>query len=165
MTLDPPPTPSQLFRLFEVGRISRDELHAAMAVHARQIIDEMVEARRNPIAAYFEELLNRKAAARLARLWGERAVREALSALAEAPDFPPANLLWNAGHTDVPLHCFIRTRREPIFRVLRLQPRPGGVEIAVEHGKAKRRESMREQFFLRRDRWGRLAVDSRRSLD
>ena len=37
------PTPNQLFALYERGEIEREELHALMAVHARELISEMEE--------------------------------------------------------------------------------------------------------------------------
>ena len=72
----PVPTPPELFRLFESGELSREDLQAAMALHARRLIKEMVQARRNPVGAYLEQLRNRTAAARLARKHGADLVRE-----------------------------------------------------------------------------------------
>jgi len=40
------PTPPQLFRQFERGDLSREELQSFMAIHARGLIDEMVEERK-----------------------------------------------------------------------------------------------------------------------
>ncbi len=132
-----------------------------MARHAEQLIEEMVENDRNPVAAYLENLRNRSAAARLIRHYGEPVVREILAALAEVPDFPPSNLLWNACHWDVPLQCFLRTRLEPVFRVLRIDDRRMEAIVTVEHGQASRRAATQEAFALRRDWRGYLVVEDR----
>jgi hypothetical protein len=157
------PTPPQLVRLWERGDLTRAQFHAAMAVHAQGIIDEIVEDKRNPVAARFEQMLARRAASRLAKRHGEGLVREILSGLAEAPDFPPSSLLWNAIHWDVPLACFLRMRREPVFRVVKIEEQGRlGVRVEVEHGSARKREAMREEFVLRRHWQGHLVVESRR---
>ena len=109
------PTPAQLFREYERGRISRAQLHALMNEHAVELIAEMVEARRNPLVAWFDEQLSRQAAARLIRKHGEDVLREVLSTLGELSHFPPAQLLWNAGHPDVPLHCRPASRERRSF--------------------------------------------------
>ena len=96
-----------------------------MAEHAKGLIEEIEEDRKNPIAAYVDKVLSKQAANKLARRYTEPVVREVLAALAEVPDFPPAHLLWNAEHRDVPLHCFLRMRTEPVFRVLRCRSAPG----------------------------------------
>ena len=145
------PTPSQLFAQFERGEIEREELHSLMALHARELIAEMEEDRLNPAAAWIEGLLARQAAARLARRHGGRLLREVLVALAEVPDFPPARYLWNAAHPDVPLHCFLRIRREPVLRILSLASRNDEFEVMVEYGAAKRGMGTRRKFILRRD--------------
>ncbi len=155
-----PPNPAMLFRLYESGRLSHDDLHAAMQVHARLLIAEMVAARQNPLAAALEQVRNRVAAVALARRYGEQAVREALAALGEVEDFPPSRWVWNAAHRDVPLHCFVRSRHEPVFRILQLVTEPLVVRLAIEHGPLA--ALVREQFVLRRGRNGRLSVESRR---
>ncbi len=146
--------------MFERGEIEREELHAQMAAHARNLIAEMEEDCRNPAAAWIENLLARQAAGRLARRHGERLVREVLVALSELADFPPVRHLWNADHPDVPLHCFLRMRREPVFRILQLTRRDEVIELKVEHGDAKRGRGTRETFILRRDEQWRLRVDT-----
>jgi hypothetical protein len=150
--------PKQLFAMFERGEIERTELQALMAMHARELIVEMEEDCRNPAAAWIESLLARQAAGRLARRHGQRLVREVLVALAELAEFPPARHLWNADHPDVPLHCFLRMRREPVFRILQLTQRDEVIELNVEHGEAKRGRGTRETFILRRDEHWRLRV-------
>lgn len=155
------PTPVQLFREYERGRISRAQLHALMNEHAVELIAEMLESRRNPLVAWFDEKLSRQAAARLIRKHGEPVLREVLATLGELPHFPPARLLWNAGHPDVPLHCFLRTRREPVFRIVEFKAQAEVVQLRIEYGPAKRREAYRESLLLRRTIGGALVVQAR----
>jgi hypothetical protein len=148
------PTPRQLFARFERGEIERDELQAMMAVHARDLIREMEEDHQNPAAAWIEGLLARRAAGKLARRHGSRLLREVLVALSEVPDFPPARLLWNAGHPDVPLYCFLRMRRLPVFRIAGIDHGPDGIRLIVEYGDAGRGQATRRSFLLKRgDDW------------
>ncbi len=153
-------TPNQLFALYERGEIEREELHAMMAVHARELIAEMEEDYQNPAAAWLEGLLARRAAGRLTRRHGGRLLREILTALAEVPDFPPARHLWNASHPDVPLHCFLRMRREPVFRIIRIGHQSETIEILIEHGDAGRGRGTRRMFLLKRDPQWRLRVEA-----
>ncbi|MCB1233697.1 MAG: hypothetical protein KDM91_01340 [Verrucomicrobiae bacterium] len=162
MNLRPLPTPPELFRLFERKQISREQLQTAMALHARALIEEMVEARRNPVAALLETVRNRAAAAVLARRHGSARVREVFAALGAVEDFPPAQILWNASHPEVPLHCFIRTGRHPLFRVQKLAIKPLLADIAVEYTVSAESPLYRERLRLRRDRLGRLEVVERR---
>lgn len=157
----PPLPPNALFREFESGRMSRAEFQSAMAEHARELIAEMVEQRQNPLEAFIDFIRNRRLAAKLARRHGEAAVREVFSALAEAPDFPPANLLWNAHHRHVPLYCFIRDRKAPEFRVLDLRIEQGAAGILVEYGQRGGCGLTREAFKLRRGWHGNLFVEER----
>ena len=158
------PTPPQLFRMFAQGTVSRRELHEAMGEHHRELIEEMGEAQMNPIAFYLDHLRSRSVAAKLVKKHGEAAVREVLAVLAEVVGFPPANLLWNAEHWDVPLHCFFRTKREPIFRVVRLEVQRLGATVSVEYGSARRGAGMREVFQMERDWYGNLVVAGREVL-
>ena len=157
-------TPPQLVRLFEAQRISREEFHAAMAGHAQLLIEEMEEEMGNPLAGYVERLRNRRAARRLAKRYGEAVVRSVLAALAEVQHFPPSVFLWNAWHWDVPLHCFLRSRREPVFRLLDIETGKNSTRVLLEHGSAERGAAAKEEFHLRRDWEGRLVVEDRRTL-
>jgi hypothetical protein len=152
------PTPNQLFALYERGEIEREELHTLMAVHARELISEMEEDYQNPAAAWIESLLARRAAGRLERRHGNRLLREILIALAEVPDFPPARHLWNAAHPDVPLYCFLRMRRDPVFRIIKIGHQSEAIELLVEHGDAGRGRATRRMFILKRDHHWRLRV-------
>jgi hypothetical protein len=151
------PTPPEIFRLFEEGKLTREQLHAAMNQHAYSIMEEIVEARRNPVLSFYEYALSRRAAARLEREYGEGTVRSVLVALSELPGFALRNYLWNAGHRDVPLHCFLRQRTEPVFRLLEIKLKPWRVMVTVEYGSARKGEALREVIALQRDRFGRLA--------
>lgn len=153
------PTPNQLFARFERGEIAREELQALMALHARELIREMEENYQNPAAAWIEGLLARSAAGRLVRRHGSRLVREILVALAEVPDFPPATYLWNAAHPDVPLHCFLRMRREPVFRIAGIVHKAETVEAVIEHGESARGRTTRRLFVLKRDDHWRLRAE------
>lgn len=151
VNFDRHPTPPQLFRQFERGDISREELHASLAVHARGIISEMVEEHRNPKTSYLERLRNFAAARKLAKKHGAAKVREILSTLGAIEEFPPAQILWNAGHADVPLHCFFRTKIEPVFRITRLEIQPMMVSLDVEYGPNDRSKTTRESILLQRN--------------
>jgi hypothetical protein len=144
------PTPSQIIASFERGEIERDELHAMMALHARELIREMEEDYQNPAAAWIESLLARRATGSLVRRHGARVVREVLVAIAEVPDFHPARCLWNAGHADVPLHCFFRMRRDPVFRILNIEMKSGEIRVMVEYGDAAKKKH-RKTLLLNRD--------------
>lgn len=153
------PTPRQIFASFERGEIERAELHALMALHARELIEEMEEDQMNPAAAWIEGLLARRASKRLTRLHGGRVLREVLIALSNVPDFPPAGYLWNAVHPDVPLYCFFRMRREPVFRILSVEAKAGGFRVLVEHGAAAKGKGARCGFLLKRDeKWQLVAT-------
>ena len=162
--MSPTPTPRQLFRLLDQGGITRDHFREAMAVHARQIIGEMEEMRRNPVAEWIETLRNKRAAARLVHRHGEPIVRELFVALSNVPDFPLANWLWNADSPRVPLYCFLRSTREPVFRVLQITSVPMEWTMTAEHGSSKRGRAVREKLTFARDRFGGMFVLERETL-
>ncbi len=159
-----PPNPNQLFRMFDAGQISREELHAAMRVHAEALITEMEEDYQNPLAAAFEEMKRRYAETKLTRRHNEEELREVFTALSELPDFPPALHLWNAAHRHVPLRCFFRPSREPVFRVLKLEAGSYRVRVVVEYGAAAKRAATREEIDLVRSINGVLELGERRAL-
>lgn len=144
-------SPREILASFERGEIEREEMQAMMSFHARELIAEMEEDYQNPAAAWIESLLARRSARRLVRRHSARLLREVLTALGEVPDFPPVRSLWNASHPDVPLHCFLRIRREPVFRVLSIEPKGGEFVVLIEHGEAARGKGTRRSFLLRRD--------------
>jgi len=155
------PTPPELFRQFERGDISREELQATMALHARSLFSEMEEASADPRSSYLERLRNFIAARKLARAHGPARLREILGTLGAIEGFPPAQILWNAGHADVPLHCFFRMRVEPVFRIARLEVKAMEVRMVVEYGAHAKRETTRESIVLRRDACLRLELAER----
>ena len=138
---------------FERGEIERDELHALMALHARELIREMEEDHQNPAAALLERILAGRLIRRLVRRHGARLVRDCLIALSRVDDFPAAGRLWNASHPDLPLHCFMRMRRRPVFRILAIH-RVSDVEFrcVTEHGTAAGDEKpTRTEWRITRD--------------
>jgi hypothetical protein len=158
------PTPRELFRRWDAGELSREEFHAAMSVHARELIHEIEEDKRNPVLAYLEALKARAVAMKLSLQHGEKLLREVLLALSLVDDFLPARFLWNAGHAHVPLHCFFRISREPVFRIIRLNATHQSALVEVEHGSAQRAVAVREEFTMRRNRKSELLVEARRRV-
>ncbi len=154
------PTPSQIFASFERGELEREEVHSLMALHARELIREMEEDKQNPAAAWIESLLARRAVGRLIRRHSARLLREVLIALADVENFPPAKNLWNAAHPDVPLHCFLRIRREPVFRILNLESKGGEIHLLIEYGEAGKGRGEQRTFILKRDHLWKLRVES-----
>jgi hypothetical protein len=153
--------PNALFREFESGRMSRKDFHSAMSFHAKELIEEMEEQRRNPIEAFVESIRNRRFAYSLAKKHGEGAVREIFKALADVAGFPPARLLWNAGHRHVPLYCFLRLGCEPLFRVRSLEVTKRSARIDLEYQFDGARRMTREMFSLKRGWHGNLFVEDR----
>ena len=156
------PPPHRLCALFESGRITREQLQAAMRIHQQRLLTEIVEARANPVMAYLDLKRSKFAAALLERRHGARLIRQVLSALADLEGFQPAELLWNASHRDVPLHCFFRMRREPIFRLIRITMDPLTVTVVIAHGRAAKRHTTRQELLLVRDRFGNLSAGKTR---
>lgn len=137
---------------FERGEMDRSELHAMMALHARDLIREMEEDHRNPAAAFLERLIVGRHVRRLVRRHGARLVRECLVALSEVRDFPPADHLWNASHPDLPLHCFMRMRRRPMFRILSIHPESNTeLRCMTEHGTEDGGKPQRTEWRMARD--------------
>ncbi|NNE94070.1 MAG: hypothetical protein HKN23_20675 [Verrucomicrobiales bacterium] len=165
MNFRPLPTPPELFRQWERGDLSREELQAAMAVHQRGLIDEMVEARSNPLKAYFEQLRNRAAARKWSRKIGRSKLREILIALGELEKFPPAQILWNAGHTEMPMHCYFRTKIEPVFRITQIEMESMKATVCVAYGRAAKEKITREEIVLRRDCRLKLELLDRKPVD
>ncbi len=156
------PTPPQLFRLLERGEITHKQLQQAMAHHALMLFQEIHETRRNPLLEFVEQRLNRRVCDRLVARYGESMLRAVLLALSEVPRFPPARFLWHAASPTVPLHCIIRMRREPVFRLLDIEDSPPDRQLVkLEHGPAKKRQAIREHFVLQRQPDGSRAVLSR----
>jgi hypothetical protein len=154
-------TPRQLFRLLDTGGISREQFREAMALHAKHLIVEMEEVHQNPVAAWLEGLQNKRAAARLMKVHGEILVREVLVALSEIPTFPMATSLWDADRPEIPLHCFFRSSRAPIFRLLSIASASYIFTVRVEYGASDRSTTICEKITFTRDRFGRLMMKER----
>jgi len=152
------PTPRQLARDFEAGVLSREQFQAAMSLHANEILEEMAVASRNPLAAYLERLRNQRAANRLVKKYSESELRSALVAVSESPDSPMASLLWNAGHWDVPLSCFLRMGVEPVFRIVDFGRESGRRLLIAEFGSAGRGKADRWRWLLERNLRGDFQV-------
>lgn len=144
--------------------MSREEFREAMKANALEIIEEMEEDHLNPVAAFMEQMLCRRAASKLLKKHEESLIREVLQALSEVDDFPPARRLWNAAHPHIPLHAFFRSKREPVFRVVTLEAMPQVVTITVEYGTPMHTQVIREEIRLRRDRRGQLGFERRQTL-
>lgn len=154
------PTPPQLMQQFEQGLLTREELHEAMAHHGRDLIREMEYEHENREESFIERWRCKRHAARFANRHGEAIVREVLSTLAALPGFPPANLLWNASHSHVPLFCFFRLKRTPLFLIRTMRWRNARMEIEVEYSGANN-ERKTEQFLLERGRRWDFQITSR----
>jgi len=144
--------------------MSREEFREAMKANALEIIEEMEEDHLNPVAAFMEQMLCRRATSKLLKKHEESLIREVLQALSEVDDFPPARRLWNAAHPHIPLHAFFRSKREPVFRVITLEAMPQVVTVTVEYSTAMHTQVIREEIRLRRDRRGQLGFERRQTL-
>ena len=161
---NPPHSPRQLFHLLDTGRMSLAEFREAMKTNALEIIEEMEEDHLNPVQAFLEQMLCRRAASKLLKKHKEPLIREMLQALSEIDDFHPARWLWNAGHPHVPLHAFFRSKREPVFRVIAMEAMPQVVTVTVEYSVTASASVIREAFRLRRDRRGQLGLELRQGV-
>ena len=143
-------TPGQLANRFERGEIDRMEFQTLMAIHARELITEIEEDYQNPLAAWIETQLAKRSIRKLLKKHTAHQIREALTALSEAPGFPLAKYLWNAPHPDVPLHCFFRIRKSPTFQILSMNTIGDTVELHVEIYRLRNRERI---TLVRNENW------------
>lgn len=164
MKLAPFPNPRDLIRQWENGEIERETLHLLMAEHQAAIIQEAEEERLNPIAAYLDRMMNKRMAKKLINLHGEANLRELISALSEMPNFLPAAFLWNINHWDLPLHCFIRNKREPVFRIKEVFVKSSRAMMLIEHGSVKKGKTQREKIHFERHWRGEMKVSRRGAL-
>ena len=158
------PSPPRLIEQFENGLIDRAELHAMMALHARALIAEMEYEYEFPLETRMDQWRNRYHVTRLASKHGERRLREVFHALSELDDFPPAALLWNASHFHVPLHCFVRCHRAPVFRVKKMESTAVGAILWLEYNDDEGREIVKEKIHLERNRRWILEVVQREMI-
>lgn len=150
MKLAPFPNPRELVRQWEAGEIERETLQHLMAQHQAAIIAEAEEERLNPFASYLDRMMNKRMAKKLINLHGEAKVRELCFALSELPDFLPAAFLWNVNHWDLPLHCFLRHKREPLFIIEEAFIRSSRAMLLVEHGSGQKANRIRERIHFER---------------
>ena len=155
-------SPRKIFRLWHEGEIKREELQQRLAAHQRAILAEAEESRQNPIASYIEGLLTKRAAAKLIHQHGEANVREMLVALSELENFRLAAFLWNASHWDVPLHCFLRQKKAPVFRIKEMWVKSDRGEMLTQYGRPE--ALTHEQFRFSRHWRGHLEVVERRAV-
>lgn len=125
-------TPRQLVARFERGEMDRTEFQTLMAIHARELIEEIEEEHQNPFAAWLEARRCKAMVKNLLKTHNAYQIREILTALSDAPGFPMAKYLWNAPHPDVPLHCFFRISREPLFQILSIKSTGKEMKIRIE---------------------------------
>ncbi|MEN8695631.1 MAG: hypothetical protein ACN4GG_09135 [Akkermansiaceae bacterium] len=164
MKLAPFPTPRELVRQWEAGEIKREKLHELMAQHQAAIIAEAEEERLNPFAGYLDRMLNQRMAKKLIKAHGEANIRELCLALSELPDFLPAAFLWNVNHWDLPLHCFIRHKREPVFLIHEAFVRSGRGMLLIEHGSVQKAQRTRERIHFERHWRGEMKVTKREDI-
>lgn len=152
---------------FEAGELTREELHEAMAEHGKILIAEMDYEAQHRQESWIERWRCRNHASRLANRHGESRLRDVLVALSQMPHFPPCLLLWNAAHTHVPLYCFFRLKRPPLFLIRMMRCRDARIELEIEYsgddsGNAK---TIREQLLLERGRKWDFQIVSRKIVE
>ncbi|GAA5495629.1 hypothetical protein Rhal01_01808 [Rubritalea halochordaticola] len=155
------PTPSRLFQWYEEGKITRAQWVAAMHLHLEDLLEEIDYDDKHPAIAKMDTVTSKRAAKKLLKDTTEPQLREVFLALAELDDFPPSNYLWNASQWDIPLHCFVRQRREPVFKIHELRITREMARLRVEHGSANKKEATHEIITLRRDYMGKLILETR----
>jgi len=151
--------PKLLVKKWEAGEIDREEFQRLMAQHQQALLEEAEVVLKNPIASYVDGIMNKRAAKKLMRQHSEAALRELFVALSDLEDFPLSSYLWNAMHWDVPLYCFMRLKRVPIFRVKDLWVKSDRAEMLVEHTDAKK--PTKERFIFERQWRGQMKVIKR----
>lgn len=154
-------SPPRLLKLYQSGRITRAQWLEAMRLHFLLALKEIQEDRSEPKRAKLETWRCKNAARRLLREHTQAELREVFMALAELDDFPPATYLWNADQLDVPLHCLLREKREPVLRFSNVIIRRLTAELTIEYGGIKKKDRIRESITLRRDWRGTMTVESR----
>ena len=132
------------------------EFQSLMAAHQRELIREIEEDHQNPLAAWLESRLAKASVKKLLRKHTAFRIREVLVALSESDGFPLAKYIWNAAHPDVPLHCFFRIRREPVFQILSMHSEGNTIEVHMEIHRARNRQKV----ILTRDAHWKLSARS-----
>ena len=132
------------------------EFQTLMSIHQRELIQEIEEDHQNPMAAWLESRLAKSSLKRLLKKHSASQIREILVAISEADDFPLAKYIWNAPHPDIPLHCFFRIRRKPVFQILSIRSEGDTVEVHLEIHQVRNRL----RINLTRDSQWRLSAPS-----
>ncbi len=156
-------SPHRLLGLYRAGKITRAQWLAGMRLHFLLALKEIQEDSDAPKRARLETWRCKNAARRLLREHTQAELREVFSALAELDDFPPSAYLWNADQMDVPLHCLLREKREPVLRFSNVQIHRLTAELTIEYGGLKKKDRTRENITLRRDWRGTMVVESRQT--
>jgi len=155
------PSPNRLFAWYQSGQITRAQWLEGMRHQFLLALKEIEEDRSNPKLALMESWRCKNAARRLKKENTEAELREVFMSLAEIYDFPPANYLWNADQLETPLHCFLREKRSPVLRFIKMQIRRLTAEVTIEYGGLKTKQRVRETITMRRDWRGVMVVESR----
>jgi hypothetical protein len=154
-------SPHRLLSFYRSGKITRAQWLEGMRLHFLLALKEIQEDCSEPNRARLETWRCKNAARRLLSNHTQAELREVFMALAELDDFPPSAYLWNADQLDVPLHCLLREKREPVLRFSEVQIRRLTAELVIEYGGLKKKDRTREKITLRRDWRGTMVVESR----
>lgn len=154
-------SPNRLFALYDAGEITRDQWREGMRQHFLLALREIEEERSDPKLALMERWRCRSTAKRLLKDHTEAELREVFMALAEIDDFPPATYLWNADQLETPLYCFMREKREPVLRFIKLRISRMTASVTIEYGGLNANERVQERITMRRDWRGVMVLESR----
>ena len=154
-------SPPRLFKLYKAGNITRAQWLAGMKLHFLLALKEIQEDSSEPKRDKLETWRCKNAARRLLQEHTQAELREIFMILAELDDFPPSSYLWNADQLDVPLHCLLREKREPVLKFSKVQIQRLTAEIVIEYGAIKKKARIVEKISLRRDWRGTFVVESR----
>lgn len=164
MDREPLIAPNRLLAYYRAGHITRAQWLAGMQLQFEAALREIEENRQDPERALLETWRCKAAAKRLLKESTQAELRELMVSLSEIDDFPPASYLWNADQRDIPLHCFLREKREPVLRFRQVSITRTSAKLEIEYGSRKMKERVRESIRLRRDWRGSLVVESREPL-
>lgn len=154
-------SPNRLLAYYRAGQITRAQWLEGMRLQFELALQEIEEDRHDPQRALLETWRCKAAARRLLKNNSEAELREVMVALSEIDQFPPATYLWNADQRDIPLHCFLREKREPVLRFRDMQISQSRAKLVIEYGSRKSKDREKETIVLRRDWRGSLIPESR----
>jgi len=127
-------TPQRLLAEYEKGSITLIQWREGIREHCEMALKEAEEELEEPKLALLELWRTKTAVKKLRKDNKDVAIREVLFALSGLEGFLPAVYFWNADHTSTPLHCFLRERRSPIIRFLKLKISQLSADIEIEYG-------------------------------